>query len=425
MKLIIPHIHKTLGDAGFFAEISKRGEIKELRVQVLEGLRQIEGILIGRRVFEAPLVVSRICGICPTSHILNACRALEKALDIKVSKQTEMLRRLITTAQMIQSHSLHIFYMSLADFFNIKDNVELSKKFSKESDAVLELRDFSLEIIKLTGGRAVHPMRPIVGGFTKIPEKAEIKKLIEGCKKAREKALILINLFKNLDYPALKRQTKFCCTFDDKEYVYHNGNIIKVDEEIFSLGDFFSNQIEEDLKETPSKKVEFRGGAYMLGAIARVKNNLKNLDKEAVKFLKEFQKKNKLEENELFENTFYNTFYQALEIFHFLNEAEFVLKELFSMKEEEPCVKYEVKKGNGLAALEAPRGVILSYFGVDDKGKISECSIITPTAQFLRNLEEDLRVLLVGSNNLSDKEKINQVKMLIRAYDPCISCAVH
>ena len=199
MKLVIPHIHKTLGDAGFFARISQKGEIKELRVKVLEGLRQIEGILIGRRVFETPLIISRVCGICPTSHILNACQALEKALEIKVSLQTEQLRKLITAAQIIQSHSLHIFFMSLADFFEIDSETKLMKKFSKEMEAVLRLRDFALKIIGIVGGRTVHPIRPIVGGFTKVPEKEDYQKILENCKKNQEDSFVLIELFKNLE----------------------------------------------------------------------------------------------------------------------------------------------------------------------------------------------------------------------------------
>ena len=197
-NISIPHIHKTLGDAGFFSKISETGEIKELRVTVLEGLRQIEGILIGRRIFETPLVISRICGICPTSHILNACRALENALDIKVTEETEILRRLITSAQIVQSHSAHIFFMSLADFFNIEGQDKLLKKFSKESQAVLELRDFGLKVILGVGGRTVHPMTPVPGGFTKTPNREDLANALKDYDKAHEAALMLVNLFKGL-----------------------------------------------------------------------------------------------------------------------------------------------------------------------------------------------------------------------------------
>ena len=413
MKISIPHIHKTLGDAGFFARISQRGEVKELRIKVLEGLRQIEGILIGRRVWETPLIISRVCGICPTSHILNACQALEKALEIKVSLQTEHLRKLITAAQIIQSHSLHIFFMSLADFSDIEKETYLMKKFSKEAKAVLGLRDFALKIIEIVGGRTVHPIRPIVGGFTKVPEKEDYQKILESCKKAQKESFVLINLFKNLEYPELRRKTLFCSSFSRKEYPYHKGQKIKIGEEIFSPGDFFSNQIEEDLKEQPAKKVRFGNKAYMLGAIARIKNSSPYLDSEVKNVFQEFQNKNKY----FFENSFYNTFCQAVEILHFLKEIENILKELLKENQQQAFQEYKISKGSGLGVLEAPKGTLFTYLDVDKNGRISDCIIITPTAQFLRNLEEDLRSLAPLT--------IKKVKHLIRAYDPCIACAVH
>lgn len=420
MKLVIPHIHKTLGDAGFWAEISKRGEIKELRVKILEGLRQIEGILIGRRVFETPLIISRVCGICPTSHILNACSALEKVLEIKPSLQTERLRKLMTAAQIIQSHSLHIFFMSLADFFDMGKETDLTKKFPKETEAVLRLRDFALKIIEIVGGRTVHPMTPIVGGFSKIPEKSDYKKILKEYPAAFKSALVLIKLFQKLNYPALQRKTVFCSLYSKKDYPYHKGQSIKIGARFLSLGDFFSNQIEEDLKEQPAKRVKFQGRPYMLGAIARIKNNGNNLDPEAKEIFEELQRKHP----DFFENTFYNTFCQAVEILHFIKEIKKLATFLLENPLEEPCRKYKISKGSGLGVLEAPRGTLFSYFEVDRQGRISDCRIITPTAQFLRNLEEDLRVLLTDASISKDK-KIKKVKILIRAYDPCIACAVH
>lgn len=406
MKLIIPHIHKTLGDAGFWAEISERGEVKELRVRVLEGLRQIEGILIGRRIFEIPLVISRICGICPTSHILNACQALEKALEIKPSLQTERLRKLITAAQIIQSHAGHALFISL-----------VGEKFNKESRAILDLREFALKIIEMVGGRRVHPMTPIVGGFTKIPEKQAYQKVLKYWKKAYLSAFLLLKHFKKLEYPQLRRKTLFCSSFAENDYPYHKGQRIKIGAKLFSPGDFFSNQIEEDLKNPPSRRVEFQGRAYMLGAIARIKNNGERLDPEARFFLPK--------EEDFFENTFYNTFCQAVEIIHFLKEVKNNLEELIKEKQEEPFKRFEISKGSGLGVLEAPRGLLFSYFEIDSEARVLNCSIITPTAQFLRNLEEDLKVLLSDSLEFSEEKKIKKIKTLIRAYDPCISCAVH
>lgn len=421
----IPHIHKTLGGTGFFSRISEEGKIEELKVTVLEGLRQLEGIVIGRRVWETPLVLSRICGICPTSHILNACRGLENALGIKVSEQTEALRRLITSAQIIQSHSAHVFFMSLADFFNIEGEDELIKKFSRELNAVLDLRQFGLSIISAVGGRTVHPLTSKPGGFTKVPDKKLLADVLQNYDQAHKAALMLVNLFQGLEYPQLKRETIFASSYEENRYPHHWGHKIKIGEEIFTPEDFFANKVEEDLKTPPVKRASYKGSSYMLGAIARIKNNGQNLDQEAQSALKDFYRKQGINEEDFFANNFYNTYSQAVEILHFVKEVKKEIHALQKMKSVEACVKYDLKPGKGLGLLEAPRGLLLSYFEVDEKGRIADCSIITPTAQYLNNLEEDLKAIMPEIADLSQEKKIRRIKTLIRAYDPCIACAVH
>jgi len=424
-KLVIPHIHKTLGGAGFFSKISETGEVEDIKVNVLEGLRQIEGILIGRRVFEAPLVISRICGICPVSHILNACRALEIALDVKISPQTERLRRLITSAQLIQSHSAHIFFMSLTDFFDIKGEENLIKKFSKETSAVLDLRDFGLRVIETVGGRTVHPMTLRVGGFTKVPEKGDLKKILVNYDKAYKAALMLVKLFETLEYPQLKRETLYASSYEENSYPYSQGQKIKIGDEILTRGDFFSNKIEESLKSFPVKKVLYKKEPYMVGALARLKNNRNNLDKESQGFVNSFWKKQGIGEKEFFTNNFYNIYAQAVEILYLVKQVK---KDISALEKEElkpAFVECKEKKGSGLALLEAPRGILMSYLEVGRDGRIADCSIITPTAQYLNNLEADLVVMIPQIYKLSKEKKIKRIKTLIRAYDPCIACAVH
>jgi coenzyme F420-reducing hydrogenase alpha subunit len=318
MKITVPHIHKIEGEAGFWARVTKTGKIEELKFQTLLGLRQIEGILVGRRYFEVPIVVSRICGICPVPHILAACTALENALNVKISEQTILLRKLLLAANIINSHTLHLFFLSLPDFFNIENDLELFKKFKKESRAALEIRDLSLEITKIVGGRAVHPITPIVGGFSKIPEKEKLKEILEKIPKAIEDTNLLIETFKKIEYPEFERETLFASVFNGKDYPYYLEKIVKIGNEKFTFSDFYSVQIEEDLKSPPVKRVKFRGRSYMLGAIARIKNNGEFLTKEAREKFEEFLKEKKIKENEYFKNIFYNLFSQAIEVLHFL-----------------------------------------------------------------------------------------------------------
>jgi coenzyme F420-reducing hydrogenase alpha subunit len=425
MKITVPHIHKIEGEAGFWARVTKTGKIEELKFQTLLGLRQIEGILIGRRYFEVPIVVSRICGICPVPHILGACTALENALNVKVSEQTILLRKLLLAANIIYSHTLHLFFLSLPDFFNIENDFELLKKFKKESKAALRVRDLALEIAKVVSGRAVHPITPIVGGFTKIPEKEKLKEILGKIPQAIEDANLLIETFKKIEYPRFEREPLFASVFNDGDYPYYLEKIVKIGNEKFTFSNFYSVQIEEDLKSPPVKRVKFRGKPYMLGAIARIKNNGNFLTKNSREKFEEFLREKKIKEDEYFKNIFHNLFSQAIEVLHFLEVCQDLLKKILEipLKEEKPKIKFY--PSSGLSALEAPRGTLFHYYEIDKDGRILNCNIITPTAQFLHNIEEDLKTLLPKILKLKKKEKIRKIRSLIRIYDPCISCATH
>jgi coenzyme F420-reducing hydrogenase alpha subunit len=430
MKIAVPHIHKIEGEAGFWAKVTKTGKIEELKFQTLLGLRQIEGILIGRRYFEVPIVVSRICGICPVPHILCAITSLENALKIKVSEQTTLLRKLLLAANIIHSHTLHLFFLSLPDFFNIENDLDLLKKFKKESKSALRIRDLALEITRVVGGRAVHPITPIVGGFTKLPEKEKLKEILEKIPQAIEDANLLIETFKKIEYPEFERETLFTSVFNGKNYPYYVEKVVKIGERKFTFSDFYSVQIEEELKSPPVKRVKFRGKAYMVGAIARMKNNGEFLTKNSRENFEKFLKERKINEEEYFKNIFHNLFSQTIEVLHFLEVCQELLKGILklSLKEEKPEINPPrcISGGtSGLSALEAPRGTLFHYYEIDKDGRILNCNIITPTAQFLHNIEEDLRVLLPKILKLKKEEQIRKIRSLIRIYDPCISCATH
>lgn len=438
MKIAIPHIHKIEGEAGFWAHVAKTGQVKELKIKTLQGLRQIEGILVGRKVQEVPIVVSRICGICPVVHILNACVALEKALEIKVPASTDLLRKLFLASQIIHSHALHLFFLSLPDFLDIENDLDLLKKFKKEAKAAIKIRDFALEITEIIGGRKVHPITPTIGGFRKLPDKEQLKKILIDFPAVLESAMLLTKIFQNLSYPMLQKKTNFVSLFSKKEYSFYPvRNVIKIsngvyqensmihDGEILSIGDFYSNKIEEDFKIPPVKKTKYKGEPYMLGAIARIKNQEQFLNPQAKEFLGRFLKKNNLSKEDFFENRFYNLFSQAIEILHFLELSQSLIKEILESDLEEAKKEFKISRGSGLSAMEAPRGTLFTYLETDKEGRILNCNIITPTAQSLNNLEEDLRSYLPNISKLSQKEKIKKIRSLIRAYDPCISCATH
>jgi coenzyme F420-reducing hydrogenase alpha subunit len=424
-KIIVPHIHKIEGEAGFWAEVTETGKVEHLKIETLKGLRQIEGILVGRRVQEVPIIVSRICGICPVVHILNACRALEKALGVEVSRDIILLRKLFLASQIIQSHTLHLFFLSLPDFFDIENDLELMKKFKKETKAALKIRDFSLELTDIIGGRKVHPVTPKIGGFLRLPKADDFKKVLKDYSEIIDSAQLLSKTFENLSYPKLSRETSFTCLNPEKEYTFLQSSSVIIDSTKETVENFYSKEIEEDLKNPPVKRVKYHGKTYMLGAIARIKNNAQFLNPLAKKFFEDFKKKQKISDKEFFGNIYHNLFCQAVEVLHFLEESQKLMEEIIESGIKDEKMEIQIREGEGISAMEAPRGTLFDHLAVDKDGRISSCDIITPTAQFLANIEEDLKVLLPTILKLSEAEKRRKIRALIRIYDPCISCAIH
>lgn len=160
MKIQINHLAKMEGHASFVGEIIKTGVVKQAQIDTEEGARLIEGILIGRHFSEAKTVTSRICGVCPVVHYLTALQAMERALGIKPRDIDIAIRKLMEASQIIYSHALHMFFLSLPDFLDYDDDLKMAGKYPKETQIAIEIRQWSIDLQRLTGGRTVHPLSP-------------------------------------------------------------------------------------------------------------------------------------------------------------------------------------------------------------------------------------------------------------------------
>lgn len=413
MKIKISHIAKIEGEAGFVADIVK-GQVKMAKIKVKEGARLIEAILVGRKYYEAPEIVSRICGICPVVHNLTALQAIEDAFKIKISKQTEILRKLMMLGQLIHSHSLHLFFFSLSDFFGYPDDLILFKKHPQLTKTIIRLRGLGNKIIKVIGGRSIHPITTTIGGFRKLPPENEISQLLEDFKANLSLAIKVAEFFNNLTYPQFERETNFFSLISKNEYAIYRGKVKCWGEKIFSAKEALREIREFQKRGEVVKGVSYKQKSYMVGALARLHNNAQQLNREAKKILE--KSKIKLP---CF-NPFYNILAQAIEIIHCLEEGIKLLKILPKIKPEKPRSKF--KTGLGIGVMEAPRGLLYHSYRIDKNGFITFCNIITPTCQNLINLEEDLKTFL---KKWKKKDRKQKIKMLIRAYDPCIPCVVH
>ncbi|MEK7167951.1 MAG: Ni/Fe hydrogenase subunit alpha [Patescibacteria group bacterium] len=431
MKTIqINHIGKMEGHTDFVAEILK-GKVDSAKLITTEGARLIEGILIGRHFSEAPIITARICGICPVVHKLSSIKAIENAFKIKPTRQTVKLRKVLELAQIIHSHALHLFFLSLPDFFGVENDLILVKKYPKETKSALAIREWALKAIETIGGRAVHPIACEVGGFKVLPQRGELRNLANQFEPMLKNALTLVNLTLKIKYPKLKRKTIFISLANKDEYAIYDGDlkILSDTVKIIKAKDFNRDikEIEEPYR--AAKSATLKGEPFMVGALARINNNREKLNPLAKGILKGAHFKDPEY------NVFLNIPAQAIEIVHCLEELSGLLNDLSSTLEPEKSLgsKLNVIGGAnplgrevvGADAVEAPRGTLYHHYKIDKNGYIKECTIITPTVSYLKNLEEDIKAYLPQVMNLNPQKRSLKIRALIRAYDPCISCATH
>ncbi|MBI4709436.1 MAG: Ni/Fe hydrogenase subunit alpha [Candidatus Portnoybacteria bacterium] len=420
MKIKIDHIAKIEGHAGFVADIAQ-GNVIKARLDIAEGARLLEGILQGRSYNEVSQITARICGVCPVVHTLTSLKALEAAMDVFVPPQIVLLRELMMMGQILNSHALHLFFFSLSDFFGIKNDLRLIKKYPQKAKDALLLRDFGNALIDVIGGRSIHPLTPEVGGFKKFPTHKRLKELEEKSQRAISAAERLAKFFGQLKYPAFERNCQFVCLSFPGHYAIYDGEV-KSGKSLETASDFMPKIQETQIRGSAVKRSQYGDSLYMVGALSRLNYNAKNLNQRAKAIFRE---------TDLVlpsSNPFHNVLAQAIEMVHCVEESYKLLKKAEALDFEIDPQPFEIKAGKGYAAMEAPRGTLFYYYEVDEEGFIKNANIVTPTSQNLARLEEDLKEYLpslIGKKDICQKECEEKIKMLVRAYDPCLTCATH
>jgi coenzyme F420-reducing hydrogenase alpha subunit len=407
------------GHTGFMASVI-HGDVKSAKLEVQEGIRLIEGVLIGRHYADMPVVAQRICGICPVVHNLTAIKALENAMGVTVTPETDKLREVMELGQIIHSHALHLFFLSLADFLDMDNDIQLIKEYPEEAKKAVRIREFGMDIVRVIGGRVVHPLTNEVGGFKKAPDAEALRKIVADSQEILQIAMELGEMFRKIKIPDFSRVTEYVALGNHHKYSIYDGDIVSSRGLHIPVAKFEANFQELQKQNEVIKKVNHEGKSYMVGAIARVNLHHDKLNAQAQKYLESL--------NFQFPdfNPFHNILAQMVEVIHAIEESAKLISELLHSDLNEVVTKpYAIKEGIGVAAVEAPRGTLYYHVEVDAKGYVKNVNIITPTAQFLANLEDDIADYIPGILSLENKARERKLRAFIRAYDPCISCAVH
>jgi len=418
MKIDINYIARVEGESSVKLEIEE-GKLKELRLNIWEPPRFFEGFLVGRKFDEVPDIVARICGICPVSHMTTAIRAMENAFGFTPSTEVKKIRKILALSQILSSHLAHLYVLALPDFFRLNSVVEMLPRFDKEIKRFLRLKEAANSITALFGGRALHPVSMVVGGFTKVPSKADTEKAAKELESLHGDALETLKMASELKCPALENNAEFVALTGKGEYAINGGMISSTKGLDIKEHEYTSYFIEGEVPYSNAKRTIIKGrGSFMAGALSRINLGFDNLLPDAKKASEDIGFKGG-------GNPFLNNLAQAVELVHAFQECAALLRE-FSLKSvKNYFADFKVREGAGSAVTEAPRGMLYHYYEIDRSGIITKANIVTPTAHNFLNLEESLKELVTENIDKPEDELILLCEMLVRAYDPCFSCSVH
>ena len=416
-KIRLDYITKIEGHADLSIRL-RQDKVEEVNLKIFEGARFFEGLVANMHFKRVPLITSRICGVCSQAHLIASYTALENSRGLNVTKQTIALRKLLLYSSIIQSHVLHLFFMSLPDYYNIENAVELAKKKPGIVRMAIRIKGLANNILEVVGGRQIHSITTRFGGFIKLPTQKELDELLVSLKKERPVFLKEFKkIFSNLQYPDFETECDFL-SLCSNEYAPFNGALKSLSGERFEMGDYRTYLKECVRTYSSSKFVSMKNKSFITGAIARVNMKSEFLSTDAKKLLKAIKLKLPTR------NPFDNNLCQAVEIIHFFDECIAILEKLRIKQEERPKIEVTVPS-LGVAALEVPRGVLFHEYGINSEGIITDCNIITPTTQNVQSIENDIKKLLPQILHKSKEEIQDMIERLIRAYDPCISCSTH
>jgi len=412
--ITIEQLSKIEGHSDLHVKIRK-GEVKDVQLKITENKRFYTQAIIGKPANNISQVVSRICGTCSIAHNTCCTEAVEHAYGIKPSEQTLILRNLSMNGQMIRDHAMHLYLFCLPDILGKDSVLEFDKKQHHLVHEAFGVKGAGNNLCKLVAGRAVHPIYPQVGHFLKVPDKHGMKKIINELKNVRDHVLNLIKIFHDCDF-RFERETRFI-SLVNKDFNFLGGEICSTDGHCIQERNYWDHLERVVIPYSQATGFEFEGKDYMVGALSRMNLNRKSLQKDTKKDASEFLKA--FPSN----NVFHNNLAQAIEILDCINSSIKLLEAYEFKPEPKPIIK--PKMSSGVGVVEAPRGTLYYMLSIKKDGSIGYGNIIIPTAQNQIKIGIDIKNLV---QEILDKIKDyiqREIEKLIRAYDPCMSCASH
>ncbi len=420
----VEHLARVEGHGGITVELDG-GRVHTVRFDIFEGARLLEGLVRGRSYEDISQILSRICAICSVAHSLTSLKATESALGIEPSPQTLLLRDLLYRGENIQSHALHLFCLAAPDYLNYPSALAMAADHADAVRLGLRLKKLGNAIQETIGGRAVHPVNAVLGGFGKLPDVDQLIALRNGLIEGLADCASAIHLIASL--PAadfFQRETCFAALRSPGGYGYYLGDEVAVfsngKREVVPAAAYRSLTNEKTAPHSHAKHSSFKGQPFMVGALARLAGGTQGLTARAAQAMKTLQLKlpsgNPMDNNKA----------QAVELVHDVESSLTIVERLLrdGLRPERPSAP-RPRAGAATAITEAPRGLLIHSYTYDERGKIVDADVITPTALNAASIENHFRATVEQSADQDTAALTRKLEMIARAYDPCISCSVH
>ena len=447
-RIVIKPVTRVEGHGKVTLLQDDNNQIKQARLHIVE-FRGFEKFIQGRPYWELPVLVQRLCGICPVSHHLAAAKATDMLVGApQLTPTAEKIRRLMHYGQTLQSHALHFFHLSSPDLlFGFDDEVahrNIIGVIEDHPDIAMQgvkLRKYGQEVIRLTAGKRVHGTGAIPGGVNKSLNRDEIDYLLKDIDQMIQWGRDAVELIKRVFFEQKDYHMAFgtidsnmlSLIGDKGEFEIYHGGLRAMDKEgaiIFDHVDYvdYNDYIKEDVKNWSYMKFPFietigaENGWYRVGPLARVNNcdyfstTLAEVERQAFKAVTDGKPM------------------QAALAYHWARLIELLycteaIKELLldpDISGSDLLIKGDMQP-LGIGVVEAPRGTLFHHYEINDDGVVTRANLIVSTTNNNQAMNESIRQVAssyLDGNQLTES-LLNQIEVAIRAYDPCLSCATH
>lgn len=413
----------------------ENGKVESVKLNVFEGTRFFERIVLGHKYDEMPHITSRVCAICSTGHVLAAIFAIERVFGHEPCQKELLYRELMHLGMIIESHATHICALALPDFLNTPDILDFATKHPAEFDTWTQLRKLGAAIQTTVGGRPFHPVNLHVGRLSSYPDSTKLAPILTGLKAHKEMAINLANVVLSLKLPVDKTtETSYLALIPRGDhYGYFGSEVKSSDGWMCSINDYKQYLCEVVVPYSHAKKSSSRGNTFMVGAMARLALFGDRLGADAGAIYK----KSALAQGS--KNTVLNNLAQAIELVEAVDRAIRITETLIKLDSADRLVEevtgdsdfchnppYTIKAGESAGAVECPRGTLYHSYQLDEQGTVTGADMVTPSAQNTARIEADIRVVVEEQFGKVEESLLSSnLETLVRAYDPCNTCATH